>query len=85
MHASAPDSQVTLYADFNNADYTGRLRLNLNGTRTDLKRLGMVLSEGLRVVLSDGELSTSGLVQFSHAESIWVAEVDWSQVHRSKT
>lgn len=69
-----------IYADFNNADESKRLRLNLRGTEEDLSRLKITLADGLRLVLSDGELEVEGKAKFSDKEKIWVAEIDWSDV-----
>lgn len=73
-------SAPTVYADFNNADQSGRLRLNLRGTEQDLQRLSIELSEGLEITLSDGELTANGVARFSANEQIWVAEIDWGEI-----
>lgn len=73
----------TIYADFNNADANGRVRLNCAGTVSDLSRLGVVLREGMAVVLSDDDLAADGRVEFSADERIWVAAVDWTAVRPS--
>jgi hypothetical protein len=67
-----------LFADFNNADQHGRVRLNTNGTHADIKRLSLVLKEGMQVVLDDDDsLTTLGSVKYSNEENIWVAEINW--------
>ena len=71
---------ITLYADFNNADARGRLRLNCKGTLDDLAAAGKNLEEGLEVTLTDGELRVDGTVVASKEEGIWVAVVDWDKV-----
>lgn len=71
---------TSVYADFHNADPSGRVRLNLHGTAQDLKALSMELCDGLRLTLSDGELSVEGVVRFSGEEQIWVAEIDWNEI-----
>ncbi len=71
---------VRLFADFNNADRKGRLRLNCRGTLDDLEALGVCLCDGLCVVLDDhDELSVRGIVRWD-VDDGWVAEIDWSQV-----
>jgi hypothetical protein len=72
--------KLTLYADFNNADATGRLRLNCKGTLDDLETLEKRLEEGLDVIVSDGELQAEATVVRSQEENIWVAVIDWNQV-----
>lgn len=70
----------TIYADFHNADRDGRLRLSCKGTFEDLERTGLVLSEGMRLNLSDDELAVEGVVQFSVEERLWVAVIDWDAI-----
>ena len=57
-----------IYADFNNADPQGCLRLNCVGTMPDLARLGVRLQEGLKVSLHDEEVETEGEVHYSDEE-----------------
>jgi hypothetical protein len=72
---------VTLFADFNNADRLGRVRLITAGTLADLAALKLDLCEGMRVALDDhDELAAEGTVRWSSDEEIWVAEVDWDQI-----
>ncbi len=70
----------SIYADFNNADALGRLRLNTVGTVEDLGRLGLRLENGLRVIVRDDELEADGEVVRSADEGIWVAKIDWKAV-----
>ncbi len=72
--------RIILYADFNNADASGRLRLNCKGTLVDLAAAGRELEEGLEVTLTDGELRVDGTVVASTEEGIWVAVVDWDKI-----
>lgn len=83
-----------VYADFNNADPEGRLRLNCAGTAADLARLGLQLREGLvlTVYMDDtddhgqpDDLVAVGVVEHSQDEG-WVARIDWDTVrHASET
>ena len=73
----------SIYADFQNTDVLGRVRLNLFGTMQDLLEQAIELEEGLTLVLSDGELSARGKVCHSEAEKIWVAEIEWSELAES--
>lgn len=73
-------ARITLYADFNNADARGRLRLNCKGTLDDLAAARRELEEGLEVTLTDGDLQVDGAVVASKEEGIWVAVVDWDKV-----
>ena len=70
----------TVYADFHNADSKGRVRLNCVGTIRDLAEKRIVLSEGLRLTLSDDDLETEGTVLFAEDERLWVAVIDWNAI-----
>ena len=72
----------TIYADFNNADPAGRLRLNCVGTVRDLGRLGVRLQDGLRLRVHDEELEADGEVSYSSDEQIWVAKIDWNAIRQ---
>lgn len=78
-----------LYADFQNADVSGRVRLNCVGTTEDLAKQHVQLQEGLTVTLysddteNDGtpdELIVDGIVSYSNDEQCWVATIDWSAI-----
>jgi hypothetical protein len=78
-----------IYADFQNLDDQNRIRLNTVGTREDLGRAGLELSEGLRISLytddadDDGhpdDLLAEGTVEFNAEEECWVAAVDWKRL-----
>lgn len=72
----------TIHADFNNADSSGRLRLNCIGTIEDLARQGVQLREGLQLTLHDEELEADGEAHFSSEEQVWVALVQWSMIRQ---
>jgi hypothetical protein len=75
-----------IYADFQNADPTGRVRLNTVGTLEDLAARRVTLSEGLELTLytDDGDaadgLRLDGMVAYNKDEGCWVAAVDWAAV-----
>lgn len=78
------DSRPRLFADFNNADALGRLRLVCTGTQKDLSRLALGLRDGQRVIVSDEDsLEADGIVRWSSAEAIWVAEIQWDALRQS--
>ncbi len=70
---------ITLYADFNNADRQGRLRLNGAGTLGDLSRLGVRLKDGMTFTVHDEELAADGEAVYSAEENVWTARIDWSK------
>lgn len=66
-----------IFADFNNADRKGRIRLNTNGSLSDIKLLKIELIDGKKVMLDDDDgLATIGSLMFSEEERIWVVEID---------
>lgn len=78
-----------VYADFQNADPLGRLRLNCIGTLQDLSRQQVQLAEGLVLTLyaddadAQGrpeELQAEGRVTYSPEERCWVATIDWTAI-----
>ena len=69
-----------MYADFQNADSAGRIRLNTTGSLRDLGALPNGPTDGLVVRLESEELHATGVLRFSSEERIWVAELYWSDV-----
>jgi hypothetical protein len=74
---------IKIFVDFNNADSSGRVRLNTKGTDETFKILQIQPKPGLKVLLDDDEsLRTTGIIQFSRNENIWVAEIDWTKIEQ---
>ncbi len=68
-----------IFADFQNADSHGHLRLNCIGTVRDLARHQVRLEEGLQLNLYSEDLEAIGRVHYSMEEGLWVAVIDWDQ------
>jgi hypothetical protein len=66
-----------VYADFQNADVQERLRLNCVGTLADLSCQGIELSVGRSLIFYSEDLEVLGVVEYSEAEHLWVARIDW--------
>lgn len=66
-----------VYADFQNADTLGRVRLNSRGTLDDLNEQRVTLVEGMNLVLYSDDLEVDGEVHRSPDEGDWGAEIDW--------
>jgi hypothetical protein len=72
---SAPVRLESIYADFNNRN--GHcLSLSCDGTKAELKRLGLVLREGLRLRVSDDNLAAVGTVRWDRGVQQWVIDLD---------
>jgi hypothetical protein len=69
-----------IFADFQNADPQGRLRLNCIGTIEDLSRQGTKLIDGNNLLIYSEELEADAVVSYSDEEKIWVAAIDWDNI-----
>ena len=71
-------SQTTpIPVDFGNRDEDGAVRLVTHGTVEHLKARGIELSAGLRITMTDGEITAEGTC--AERQGMWVAVVDrWS-------
>jgi hypothetical protein len=72
--------EFRVYADFQNAYEQGRLRLNCVGTLADLSRQGVELSVGRSLILYSDGLESAGVVEYSEADRLWVARIDWDAI-----
>jgi hypothetical protein len=80
-----------VFADFQNTDAHGRVRLNCNGTLRDLAAQQIDLHDGVPLTLYDNdedatghavELQAAGVATYSADENCWVAVVDWQALRR---
>jgi hypothetical protein len=77
-----------IFADFQNADSQGRLRLNCIGTilpwrgyaNEDLSRQGTKLIDGENLLIYSEELEADAVVVYSDEDKIWVASIDWDKI-----
>jgi hypothetical protein len=77
-----PDcAKPKVYADFQNADEQGRLRLNYVGTLVD-SRQGIELSVGRSLILYSEDLEVAGVVEYSEADRLWVARIAWDTIRK---
>ena len=63
-----------IFADFGNSDEDGAVRLITEGTLADLKRMNIVLSEGMRIWLTDHDVEVTGNV--TSRNGVWVLAPD---------
>ncbi|MBL0028892.1 MAG: hypothetical protein IPO95_07445 [Rhodanobacteraceae bacterium] len=66
---------MIIFADFNNFDQDGFIRLNTIGTIRDLADAGIVLHEGLRLTVSDNDLKAEIQVMPPANEGVWRGKV----------
>jgi hypothetical protein len=71
-----------IYADFNNLDKEGRLRLITSGSLEDICNQKTELFPGMNIIVYDDEFSIDGEVAFSADEEIWVAKIDRDRLKR---
>lgn len=80
MNSDSPTEPVRV--DFHNAYTDGFVRLNNKGAVEDLARLGIQLTEGLMLRITDGEVVVASSVCKPGAEGVWRAKVDWQEIFR---
>lgn len=73
-----------VYADFNNADAQGRIRLSCVGSVRDICYQGLVLSDGFPLVIHDEELTAEALARFNAEEHVWTAEIEPDTMRQSR-
>ena len=73
-------NRPVIYADFNNCDPQGRVRLNTVGSLRNLASTGVRLEDGMPLHVTDNELGVNGTAEFSKEENIWTARFDWNQL-----
>jgi len=76
-------NKIIIFADFNNADSQGFLRLNCDGTLRDIMRHQIVLSEGQEFIFSDGDLQVAGHIVLSD-EGVLAACIRWQDIKEVK-
>ncbi|QEI40739.1 hypothetical protein BMF77_01311 [Dolichospermum sp. UHCC 0315A] len=75
-------NRLRVFADFNNADEEGRLRLNCIGTIEDLSRQKVELQDGQTLTFYSEDLEVEGMIKHSTEENIWVAVIDWDNIRQ---
>ena len=73
------ESIPIIFVDLNNTDIHKRVRLNTVGALHDIETKGIILVDGLELLLDDGEeFIVKGKSEFSKDENIWVAIINWN-------
>jgi hypothetical protein len=68
-----------VYADFNNCDAQGRIRLNTAGSIDDMETQNIRLSDGMILAIYSEDLEATGVAR-ELAEGGWGVELDWEAV-----
>jgi hypothetical protein len=68
-----------IYADFQNTDPRGRIRLNTVGSQLDLEGEELELRDGLELVVYSEDLEAHGVARVLD-EGGWGVEINWSEV-----
>lgn len=76
------ESDVMIRVDFHNFDSDKFVRLNTMGAIEDLSRQKIILSDGLKIYVTDGEIVLLSTVRKPGSEGQWRVEVDWKEVFR---
>jgi hypothetical protein len=64
-----------IFADLNNIDADGCIRLNCSGTIADLNEAGIALEVGMLLTVTDGDLIAQVIVSSPSEEGVWRANV----------
>jgi hypothetical protein len=76
IEASAAMNQpACIYADFNNIDPDGYVRLDCVGSVSDLARKAIALRDGLQLVIADSALEADVIVRQPGPEGCWRAAI----------
>jgi hypothetical protein len=70
-----------VFVDFNNRDQDGFVRLNCDGTLSDIASNSIVLREGLCLRVSDGDLLAEIVVRRPSVEGVWRGQILGSVRH----
>lgn len=68
-----------IYADFQNTDPRGRIRLNTAGSQLDLEGEQVELADGMELVVYSEDLEAHGVARVLD-EGGWGVEINWSEV-----
>ena len=72
-----------IHFDENAGDERGRYDLGIPGPRRDIERLAGKLSNGVHVLLYDGqELEVEAVLEFDRGSNRWMASPLWNTVRR---
>lgn len=71
---------IHIYADFNNCEENGNVRLNTNGSLNDLFRMKSKIHTGMFAWLYDEEFKVEAKLEYDGKWKIWLGEPNWSTI-----
>lgn len=71
---------IRIYADFNNCEEGGKVRLNTNGSLNDLSQVKGKIEQGMFVWLYDEEFEVLTKLEYHPKWKIWLGEPNWSTI-----
>ena len=71
---------IRIYADFNNCEENGKVRLNTNGSLGDLFRVKKQIHAGMPVWLYDEEFEVESKLEYDKKWKIWMGDPHWSTI-----
>jgi hypothetical protein len=78
------NNKLRVFADFNNADEEGHLRLNPIGTIDDLVNQNIELQDGKIMTFYREDLEVDGIIKhYSQEENIWVAIINSDNIRQA--
>lgn len=64
-----------IYVDWNDGFGNDQIGIDCVGSKEDIRKKGIILSEGLRVKLYGDELESEAIIKFRPKEKVWIAEI----------
>ena len=71
---------IRIYADFNNCEEDGKVRLNTNGSLNDLCKAKTRIRTGMWVWLYDEDFEVESKLEYHQKWQIWLGEPNWSTI-----
>ncbi|MCZ6681058.1 MAG: hypothetical protein O7E52_27880 [Candidatus Poribacteria bacterium] len=71
---------IHIYADFNNCEENGKVRLNTNGSLSDLSEVNDKIHPDMSVWLYDEEFEVEAKLEYNQKWKIWLGAPNWSTI-----
>lgn len=71
---------IHIYADFNNCEENGKVRLNTNGSLSDLFQVKNKIHPDMLVWLYDEEFEVETKLEYDRQWQLWLGEPNWSTI-----